>query len=100
MPTSMIAAISSEVATGRRMKRRDGFTPGLASCQFFGSLAALPATAAPAFGLGVFGRGVFGLGRVTARVVAPLGLAASSRDAHLGAVAQPIGAIDNDDLPL
>ena len=24
MPTSMIAAISSDVATGRRMKRRDG----------------------------------------------------------------------------
>ena len=33
MPTSMIAAISSEVATGRRMKRRDGFTPGPAVCR-------------------------------------------------------------------
>src|SRR4051794_19212371 len=115
MPTSMIAVISSAVATGRRMKTRDGFTPGSASRRSSrrgaadGSLAAPPAIAARAFGLRMFGLRVFGHRRGTTLSVAPpraalfgsgpFGSAAGSRDPHLGAVAQPVGAIDNDDLP-
>src|SRR4051794_33549015 len=108
MPTSMIAAISSEVATGRRMKTRDGFTTGSASrrffCRFFhpgaavGSLAASPAIAPRAFALRVFGLGMIrlgmiGRGRGLALGIAPLGIATGARNPHLGAVAQPIGAI-------
>src|SRR3954447_16156712 len=112
----MIAAISSEVVTGRRIKLRDGFTlrsatrrarlrdpafPGvwgrapaapqhrwglelLAGCTADGSLAAPPALAARPFGRGC-----------AAAVSAP----ACSRDAHLSPVAQPVGAVHDDELP-
>src|SRR3954463_3076283 len=87
----MIAAISSDVATGRRMKRRDGFTHGSTACWIScrknpaASLAAPSTMAARAFA---------GRGRGTA-----LRTPACSRDPHLRAVTQPVGAINDDHLP-
>ena len=51
-PARKIASISSDVATGRRMKRRDGFTRG----QFAGG-GALAAAVSRAGGLGLIGGG-------------------------------------------
>src|SRR6185312_577388 len=93
MPTSMIAAISSEVATGRRIKGRDGFIAGdslvapLASLSLSLSLAL--ASLAPAR-LAI--RGSRRGGAVRRR-------RAAAGDVYLGPLLEPVGAVDNDDLP-
>src|SRR4051794_23383067 len=102
MPTSMIAAISSEVATGRRMKMRDGLT--VSWC--FGSLCVAPTALAVGALLRICRRSrlrgrrrlrsgcrLFSRGRL--RLSGPTAL----HQPHLGAVLQPIGAIGDDSLP-
>src|SRR5437764_15423382 len=102
MPTSMIAAISSEVATGRRMKMRDGLTVFWCS----GSLCVAPAALAVGALLRICRRSrvcgrrrlrsgcrLFSRGRL--RLSGPTTL----YQPHLGAVLQPIGAIGDDPLP-
>src|SRR4051794_30569234 len=102
MPTSMIAAISSEVATGRRMKMRDGLTV----FWFSGSLRAAPAALAVGALLRICrgsrlrgrwrlrsGGRLFSGGRL--RLSGPTTL----HQPHLGAVLQPIGAGGDDPLP-
>src|SRR5437016_11905065 len=102
MPTSMIAAISSEVATGRRMKMRDGLTASWCS----GSLRVAPAALAVGTLLRICRRSrlcgrrrlrsgcrLFSRGRL--RLCGPTTL----HQPHLGAVLQPIGAVGDDPLP-
>ena len=101
MPTSMIAAISSEVATGRRMKMRDGFTRRSAvaavHCRIGPSPGHSPPRPAVAAAAGV------GAGAAPAAAAVPAGAAAApacaARDTHLGAVLQPVGAVDDNHLP-
>src|SRR6187402_212451 len=112
----MIAAISSEVATGRRIKMRDGFTlrsttrrarlPDPAFPGVWGSAPAAPQhrwglellagctadgslAAPPALAARPFGRGRAAAVRAPAR----------SRDAHFSPVTQSVGAVYNDELP-
>src|SRR5947207_1681714 len=101
MPISMIAAINSEVATGRRMKMRDGLTVSW----FSGSLRVAPAALAVRALLWIcrrswlcgrrrlrFGCRLFSRGRL--RLSGPSTL----HQPHLGAILQPIGAIGDDPL--
>src|SRR6185437_4827211 len=95
MPTSMIATINSEVATGRRMNGRDGlmrypysldpwlFSPATALSLLALALAAsLPARLARRLRR-----------RRTGRLSAAFG------DLDLGAFLEPVGAVGDDDLP-
>src|SRR6185437_14854478 len=90
MPTSMIAAISSEVATGRRMNGRDGLMgrpcPDDPRPRSPAAPALLPfALALPAPLAGLARRLTGGLG-------------AAFGDLHLGAFLEPVGAVGDDDL--
>src|SRR5262245_16031226 len=111
MPTSMIATIRSEVPTGRSMKIRDGFmsrpkllvglggptraTAALAVCALRASPLSIRRTAP------LTRRSTVRPGRSTAigrrRGNRPPGVAGrAARPADLGAVAQPVGAVDHD----
>src|SRR5947199_6186050 len=100
----MIATISSDVATGRRMKMRDGLTPD------FRRVASLGAAPPP---LAI--RALRRIGRRTGmryrrsrrwrcRSVLALGLRlcgggrGTARHPYLGAVLQPVGAVNDDSL--
>src|SRR4030095_8154539 len=96
----MMATISSEVATGRSMKIRDGFMSrsgllvGLGGGCAAGTTAAVGLASPLLLGLaGAALRGVRGVGDRRARRGARR---AATRTADLGAVAQAIGAVDHD----
>src|SRR5687767_15881598 len=98
-PTSMMATISSEVATGRSMKIRDGFMSRSGLLVGLGGGCAAGATAAVGLAsslLLLWAGALLGLGRVGDRR-ARRGARRAARAADLGAVAQAIGAV-NDDL--
>ena len=121
MPTSMIATISSEVPTGRSMKIRDGFmsrpellvglggstgaaAAALAVCALWRLAACAPPGARRSPGAAYryrrTGRRLpAGGAAATGRPALP---GAAARAANLGAVAQPVGAVDHHlvaDLP-
>src|ERR1051326_4750633 len=100
----MIAAISSDVATGRRMKMRDGLTPGFRRAA---SLGAAPPPL-PVVALRRIGRRTWLRCRTARRwrwrSVLALGFwlcgggGGTARDPYLRAILQPIGAVDDDNL--
>src|ERR1041384_3786304 len=100
----MIAAISSDVATGRRIKMRDGLTPGFRRAA---SLGAAPPPL-PVVALRRIGRRAWLRCRRTrrwrCRSVLALGFwlcgggRGTARDPYLRAILQPIGAVDDDNL--
>src|SRR2546428_403592 len=96
MPTSRMASISSEVATGRRMKGRDGLMGGSSSMPHVRderiSAAAL-AAAAFARRLVCAGRSLAGRCRLSRASGAGID------EFHLRAVAQLVGAVDHDEVP-
>src|SRR3954471_24328947 len=98
-PTSMMATISSEVATGRSMKIRDGFMSR--SGLLVGLSGGCPAGATPAVGLasslllGLAGAALLGIRRVGDRRTRR-SARWTARPADLGAVAQTVGAVDHD----
>src|SRR5215218_2801649 len=100
-PTSMMATISSEVATGRSMKIRDGFMSrsgllvGLGGGCAAGTTAAV-SLAPPLLLLGLAGAALLGVGRVGDRRARRGARRAATRTADLGAVAQAVGAVDHD----
>src|SRR6185437_16912559 len=100
----MIAAISSDVATGRRMKMRDGLTPDFRRAASLG--AAPPPLAVVALrriGRRTWLRGGGGRRRGCRSILA-LGFwlcgggRGTARDPYLRAVLQPISAVDDDNL--
>src|SRR5260221_4905294 len=117
MPTRMIATISSEVPTGRSMKIRDGFMSrpkllvglGGSTGAAAAALAVRARWASPLRSSSLGGvrsatltgcRGTVGPGRSAAgrrrRGNRPAGIAGrAARAADLGAVAQPVGAVDH-----
>src|SRR5271163_3578819 len=113
MPTSMIAAISSEVATGRRINSRDGLTPySYPACARQASPTAAPGflslTLAAALTLAVGLTGWLARllgGRLPRRLVLLLArlrrrrLAAAVGDRDLSAFLEPVRAIGDDNLP-
>src|SRR5215207_870348 len=97
-PTSMMATISSEVATGRSMKIRDGFMSRSGLLVGLGGGCAAGATTAVglASSLLLLRAGtLLGLRRVGDRR-ARRGARRAARAADLGAVAQTVGAVDHD----
>src|ERR671913_491589 len=98
-PTSMMATISSEVATGRSMKIRDGF---MSRSGLLGGLGGGCAASAPAaIGLAsslllLLARALLGLRRVGDRGARRSARRAAARAADLGTVAQSVGAVDHD----
>src|SRR5215469_17478863 len=99
MPTSMIATISSEVATGRRMKMRDGLT------RIFRCAVSLVSPSALAVRALLIDRGArLRRCRRGGRRRRPLprrlrcGRRRIARHPNLGAILQAIGAVDDDNL--
>src|SRR5688500_9561058 len=92
-PTSMMATISSEVATGRSMKIRDGFMSRSGLLVGLGGGCAAVGLASSL--LLVWPGPLLGLGRVGDRR-ARRGARRAARAADLGAVAQAVGAVDHD----
>src|SRR5260370_34025450 len=92
MPTSMIATISSEVPTGRSMKIRDGFMSraGLV----VGGLRGATGAAAPALAIGALALAVAATLAVRRGGDAWRAGRVRRRPADLGAVAQPVDAVD------
>src|SRR5580704_12747028 len=90
MPTSMIAAISSDVATGRRIKSRDGFMLYSA-----GRPRASPAIAPLLLTLSRLLPLPVCLWRVLTRL--SRGLPGRRGDVGRGAVLEPVGSIGDDD---
>src|ERR1700727_1415402 len=110
----MMAAISSVVATGRRMKGRDGLMPrpddhagwrgSLRRCRV--ALAALTVGALTGFGRRLARlRWLAGLGSLARRgglagaTLTAAGRLARCRHRHRGAVAQPVGAVRHHPVP-
>src|ERR1700724_138745 len=93
-PTINIATINSVVATGRRMKMRDGFTASLRLRWF----AATFSTSRIGSAGGIrFGRRR-GAGRRTVRRGGASLNSGGRRQLNLRAIAQPIAALGHDDL--
>src|SRR4051794_8374107 len=95
MPASRMAAISSVVATGRRMNSRDGFiaapdsSSGVAGAAAGGRrLVAMPALAVRRLAAGTVLAGGAVLPGRRRRLLGP-------GDGHGGAVAQLVGAVDH-----
>src|SRR5262245_32826032 len=102
-PTSMMATISNEVATGRSMKIRDGF---MSRPELLVGLGGPACPCALASGAGSFGATAIGLTssllllgvrrrRRNGRALRST-RSAAARPADLGAVAQTVGAVDHD----
>src|SRR5579864_4247940 len=93
MPASRIASISSEVATGRRMNGRDGL---IAGSSLLGHAQGARNSGAALGAAPRIGRAFVGAGRFAGRRCLSRSLGAAIQQDDFRAVAQLVGAVDND----